>query len=413
MIGAIGGEGEGLFGIEASEEDVLDGTDGEVAITSDALGQEIGRDVTTGAAAGHDVELTVDARIQAYTEKVIDGIGDKYQPVGATAIVMNPADGDVLAMASWPPVDPTDLTDADPEQLSNLATGLTYEPGSTFKAFTVAGALEEGLVTPETTFDLPPTIQVADRTIEESHEGGFGTLSVSQILAFSSNVGAVTIGLELGEKRFDDWVHRFGFGTPTGIDFPLEEQGIVPGVKDYSGSSIGNLPIGQGLAVTPIQMMAAYAAIANGGTLRTPRLIKSIDGEDVAAGRGPSGDQRADLRRAAPDARGRARRGRHRIGGPRPRLRARRQDRNLAEGDRRDLLRQPVRRLVRRLRPGGRSEAPRRGDRGRSARAITTAAPSPHRPSGRSPSSPFRTSESRRRSRAPRCPPAAFLESRP
>ena len=283
MIGAIGGEGEGLFGIEASENDVLDGTDGEVAITSDALGQEIGRDVTTGAAAGHDVELTVDARIQAYTEKVVDGLGEKYQPVGATAIVMNPADGDVLAMASWPPVDPTDLTDADPEQLSNLATGLTYEPGSTFKAFTVAGALEEGLVKPETTFDLPPTIQVADRTIEESHEGGFGTLSVSQILAFSSNVGAVTIGLELGEKRFDDWVHRFGFGAPTGIDFPLEEQGIVPGVKDYSGSSIGNLPIGQGLAVTPIQMMAAYAAIANGGTLRTPRLIKSVDGEDVAA----------------------------------------------------------------------------------------------------------------------------------
>lgn len=281
MIGAIGGEGEGLFGIEASEDDVLDGTDGEVAITSDALGQEIGRDVTTGAAAGHDVELTVDARIQAYTETVVDGLGDKYQPVGATAIVMNPADGDVLAMASWPPVDPTDLTEADPEQLSNLATGLTYEPGSTFKAFTVAGALEEGLVTPDTTFDLPPTIQVADRTIEESHEGGFGTLSVSQILAFSSNVGAVTIGLELGAKRFDDWVHRFGFGTPTGIDFPLEEQGIVPGVKDYSGSSIGNLPIGQGLAVTPIQMMAAYAAIANGGTLRTPRLIKSVDGEDV------------------------------------------------------------------------------------------------------------------------------------
>ena len=288
LIGAIGGEGDGLFGIEASEDGVLTGADGEVAITSDALGQEIGRDVTTGAAAGQDVELTIDARIQAYTEKVLDGIGGKYQPEGATAIVMNPADGDVLAMASWPPVDPTDLADADPDQLSNLATGFTYEPGSTFKAFTIAGALEEGLVKPETTFDLPAEIQVADRTIGESHEGGFGTLSVSQILAYSSNVGAVTVGLELGPKRFDDWVHRFGFGSPTGIDFPLEEQGIVPNADEYSGSSIGNLPIGQGLAVTPMQMMEGYAAIANGGTLRTPRLIKSVDGEETPE---PEGQQ--------------------------------------------------------------------------------------------------------------------------
>jgi UDP-N-acetylmuramyl-tripeptide synthetase len=286
LIGAIGSEGQGLFGIEASKDDVLGGTDGQVAVTKDALGQEIGRDVTTGALAGHDVELTVDARIQSYTQKVLDEIGSKYQPEGATAIAMNPDDGDVLAMASWPPVDPTDLTKTDPDQLSNMATGFTYEPGSTFKAFTVAGALEEGLVTPDTTFDLPPSIQVADRTIEESHEVGYGSLTVSQILAYSSNVGAVKIGLELGKHDFDDWVHRFGFGTPTGIDYPAEEQGIVPTVDEYSGSSIGNLPIGQGLSVTPMQMMEGYAAIANGGILRTPRLVKSVDGQPVAEAAG-------------------------------------------------------------------------------------------------------------------------------
>jgi cell division protein FtsI (penicillin-binding protein 3) len=281
LIGAVGEEGDGLFGIEAAKNDILRGTDGELAITRDALGQEIGRDVTTGAAAGHDIELTIDARIQAYTEKVLDGIGSKYHPAGATAVVMNPVDGEVLAMASWPPVDPTDLSHADPDQLSNMATGFTYEPGSTFKAFTVAGALEDGLVKPETTFDLPAEIQVADRTIGESHDGGFGTLTVAQILAFSSNVGAVTIGLELGKERFDEWVHKFGFGSQTGIDFPMEEQGIVPTADEYSGSSIGNLPIGQGLSVTPMQMMEGYAAIANGGTLRAPQLIKSVDGEDV------------------------------------------------------------------------------------------------------------------------------------
>lgn len=280
MIGAVGAEGEGLWGIEAAQDDVLGGTDGEVAITKDALGQEIGRDVLTGAEAGHDVQLTIDGRIQAYTEAVLSDVGEKYDAEGATAIVMDPEDGEILAMASWPPVDPDDLDDADGDLLTNMATGYTYEPGSTFKAFTVAGALEDGTVKPQTTFELPASIQVADRTIEEAHEGtGYGTLDVGGILAFSSNVGTVMIGQEMGATRFDEWVRRFGFGQPTGIDYPGEEMGIVPAVEDYSGSSIGNLPIGQGLSVTPLQMMAGYAAIANGGTLRVPRLIQSVDGE--------------------------------------------------------------------------------------------------------------------------------------
>ena len=281
LIGAIGDDGQGLFGVEQSENDVLAGTDGEVAITKDALGQEINRDVVTGTAAGHDVQLTIDGRIQSYTEKVLGEIGDKYMPEDATAIVMDPTDGDVLAMASWPPVDPSDLSDADPDQLTNMATGFTYEPGSTFKAFTVAGALQDGLVKPETTFDVPPEIKVADRTIGESHEVGYRTLSVSDILAQSSNVGTVMIGQELGDREFGSWVSKFGFGSPTGIDYPAEEQGIVPTPKEYSGSSIGNLPIGQGLSVTPMQMMEGYAAIANGGILRTPRLIESVDGNPV------------------------------------------------------------------------------------------------------------------------------------
>jgi len=161
-----------------------------------------------------------------------------------------------------------------------------YEPGSTFKPFTVAGALSEKIITPETTFELGSSIQVADRTINEAHDGGGGVLTTAQILAQSSNVGAVTIGLRLGAKKFDQWVHRFGFGTPTGVDLAGEQGGIVPGVKDYSGSSMGNLPIGQGLAVTPMQMAAAYAAIANGGILRTPRILASIGGRPVVESRG-------------------------------------------------------------------------------------------------------------------------------
>src|SRR4029079_2899133 len=202
----------------------------------------------------HDVQLTIDGRIQSYTEKVLRDIGDKYMPEDATAIVMDPTDGDVLARASWPPVDPNDLSDADPDQLTNMATGFTYEPGSTFKAFTVAGALQDGLVKPETTFDVPPEIKVADRTIGESHPVGYRTLSVADILAQSSNVGTVMIGQELGDNEFGRWVSKFGFGQHTGIDYPGEELGIVRSPHESSASSIGTLPIGQGLSVTPMQM---------------------------------------------------------------------------------------------------------------------------------------------------------------
>jgi cell division protein FtsI/penicillin-binding protein 2 len=179
-------------------------------------------------------------------------------------------------MANWPPVDPSDLSEVSNEDLLNKATEFNYEPGSTFKAFTVAAALEENLVTPTTEFTLPPTIQVADRTIEDAEERGTETLSVGRILAQSSNVGAVTIGLRVGAEKFSRWINRFGFGTRTGIQFPGEESGIVPSLDQYSGSTMGNLPMGQGLAVTPLQMVAGYTAIANGGMLKPPQLIKRV-----------------------------------------------------------------------------------------------------------------------------------------
>ena len=186
---------------------------------------------------------------------------------------MDPRNGEVLAMANWPRVDANKIGEAPEYARVNRAVGFTYEPGSTFKAFTVAGAMEEGLVTPRTQFTIGPTIQVADRTIGEAHDGGGGTLTVADIIAQSSNVGTVTIGLKMGTQKFDAWVRRFGFSEPTGIDLPGEEAGIVPTVDAYSGSSIGNLPIGQGLSVTPIQMAYGYSAIANHGIAHTPHVI--------------------------------------------------------------------------------------------------------------------------------------------
>jgi cell division protein FtsI (penicillin-binding protein 3) len=275
LIGAVGTENQGLTGLEASQEEVLRGPDGERQITRDALGEEISRETLAAPGTGDDLRLTIDAALQAHTEEVLAGVGQTYTPKGATAIVMDPDTSEILALANWPPSDPADVGSASDREILNRATGFTYEPGSTFKAFTVAGALEDDLVTPSTTFTLGPTIKVADRVIEESHEGGGGTLTVADILAQSSNVGAVTIGLELGDVRFDHWVRRFGFGEPTGVAIPGEERGILLEPEEYSGSTMGNMPLGQGLSVTPMQMMAAYAAIANGGVLRGPRVLYS------------------------------------------------------------------------------------------------------------------------------------------
>ncbi len=279
LIGAVGIDNQGLTGLEQSDEDILGGNDGKQEIVHDAAGDPIRFETVKPASTGEDIRLTIDAAIQSQTEQALADAGQAYSAKGATAVVMDPRNGEVLAIANWPGFDPADVGSATPDELANRATGFTYEPGSTFKAFTVAAALEEGTVKPSTSFDLPPKIKVADRVIEESHPRPRVTLTVADILAQSSNVGAVTIGLGVGAEAFDHWIHEFGFDDPTGIDYPAEERGIVPSLDEYSGSTMGNLPIGQGLSVTPMQMAAAYSAIANGGTLRTPRLVEQVGGE--------------------------------------------------------------------------------------------------------------------------------------
>ncbi len=285
-IGAVGDENQGLTGLEQGDDSVLAGSDGERRIVNDALGEPIRLETVNEADDGEDLRLTLDPAIQKYAEQALAEVGEAYSPKGATAIVMNPRNSQLLAVANWPPVDPEDLEHADPDDLLNRATGFTYEPGSTFKAFTVSAALEEKLVTPESTFTLPPQLHVADRIIEDAEARPTVTLSVAEILAHSSNVGAATIGLRLGAEKFSRWINRFGFGRPTGVQLPAEEQGLVLPLDEYSGSTMGNLPIGQGLGVTPMQMIAGYAAIANGGYLRPPQLVEQVGDEAVHEPRG-------------------------------------------------------------------------------------------------------------------------------
>jgi cell division protein FtsI/penicillin-binding protein 2 len=286
VLGVVGVDGEGRSGLEYARDAVLRGSDGKRRIVKDALGQPIVVQDTKRAKPGRDIQLTLDADLQAKVEDVLSRVGQSWQPKGATAVVMDPHSGKVLALANWPRVDANDLGGAPAYAAQNRAVGFNYEPGSTFKAFTVAGALQDKAVDPQEYFHLPPSITVADREIKEAHDRGTVDLTTAQILKTSSNVGTVRIGLRLGAERFDHWVRAFGFGRPTGIELAGEERGQVLRLDQYSGSSMGNLPIGQGESVTPIQLATAYAAIANGGIMRRPRLIDRVGGVATPQPRG-------------------------------------------------------------------------------------------------------------------------------
>jgi cell division protein FtsI (penicillin-binding protein 3) len=280
VVGSVHGSGNGAGGIEYQYDSALRGMGGVRRVVSDAKGQAISIDDLRAAVPGQTVALTIDSALQQQVERVLAQVGSQYSPKSATAIAVDPHTGAILALANWrSTTDPS----AGPD---DLAIGLNYEPGSTFKAITVAGALQDGLVTPNTQFDIPPVLQFADRQIHDAEVHGYETLNVAGILQKSSNIGADLIGRKLGAQRFDYWVHRFGFGQDTGVDLPGEQRGIVLRSWQYSGSSMANLPFGQGESVTPMQMVAAYDAIANGGVLRPPHVVQSIGGKPTPVPRG-------------------------------------------------------------------------------------------------------------------------------
>jgi len=289
VLGVLGTEGNGLSGLELSDNAILRGQAGERHVVSDARGQAISVTDVHREQSGAQLTLTLDANIQQRSEDVLAAVGRVFHPKDATAIVMNPNTGSVLAMANWPALDrahPPSSSEALEQSLENRAVSFDYEPGSTFKVVTVSGALESGVITPTTTFAIPDQIQVANRVIHDAEEHPEETLTAGEILAQSSNVGAIKIGALLGPERFNQWVHKYGFGAPTGINLPSQEIGRVLAPSEYSGSSMGNLPIGQGEMVTPIQMAAAYSTIANGGILRPPYVIQAVNGRAQPAPRG-------------------------------------------------------------------------------------------------------------------------------
>ncbi len=281
VLGYAGVDNNGLSGLELGLDRQLTGTPGSETIVRDPFGRAIDIENILPAIAGKSVFLTLDHTIQANAEQVLRATIAKWGAKSATAIVLDPRTGNVLAMAEAPGYDANEFPHAALRGLQrNHAVSDVYEPGSVFKVVTIAGALSDGLVTPETRFNLPYSIQVADRVIHDAELRGTETMSVAQILQRSSNVGAITIAKLLGKQRLLYWIERFGFGKPTGIDFPGEVAGLLP--SHWWGSTIGNVPIGQGVSITAIQLASVYAAIANGGVWRQPHLVDHVQGEKSA-----------------------------------------------------------------------------------------------------------------------------------
>ncbi len=282
VLGYAGVDNKGLAGLEVGLDHELEGRPGKETVVRDPFGRTIDVISSTPERPGRDVFLTLDHTIQANVESVLRSTVARSHAVGGTAIVLDPTSGGVLAMAVAPGFDANDFPQVPYSLQRNRAVTDTYEPGSTFKVVTYAAALADGVVTPNSTFTLAPTIKVADRVIGEAESRQTETMSVAEMLARSSNIGTITLAELLGKDRLGRWIDRFGFGRSTGIDFPGESPGIALPVDRWSGSTIGNVPIGQGIAVTPIQMAAAYGALANHGIWVQPHLVDHVRGKTPA-----------------------------------------------------------------------------------------------------------------------------------
>jgi cell division protein FtsI (penicillin-binding protein 3) len=279
VVGFAGTENKGLAGMELLYDGQLSGRPGSETIVRDPAGHTLKTVSQKLPTSGKDVRLTLDSEIQYTAEKVLEKTLRQTAGKWAVSIVMDPRTGEIYAMAN--------VTDKgfhgfgkDPEADKNRAVTDVYEPGSIFKLVTISGALADGTITPKEKFHLPPTLKVADRTINESHPRGYVDYTVREILQWSSNVGAVTIGMKMGKEGMAGWIGDYGFGRPTGVQFPGEAGGIVPPVEDWSDSSIGNIPMGQGIAVTALQMASAFSTVAANGIQVKPRLIKQVGKEE-------------------------------------------------------------------------------------------------------------------------------------
>lgn len=290
VLGFTNIDGVGQEGLEKKYDSVLKGLPGRIIMETDPYRREMPYNISDYIAPvnGDDIVLTIDEKIQLYVEKALENAIKTYKAKDATAIVMDPTTGEILAMASKPDFNPNNPRDmqglssfSDVMKLwSNRAVTFTYEPGSIFKIVTASAALQEGLINDKTSFYCPGFKIVADRRIKCWRTQGHGTETFAQILQNSCNVGFMDLGEELGRDKLYKYINAFGFGKPTGIDVNFEESGYKRQVNKVGPVELANLSFGQGISVTPIQMVAAAAAIANDGKLVEPHIVKQIQSTD-------------------------------------------------------------------------------------------------------------------------------------
>jgi len=286
VLGGVDIDSDGIAGIERAYQDQLSGEPGHLIVERDPAGRTIpaGRHQVDPARPGDDLILTIDRGLQYEVESILQAQIGTTGAQGGIAIVSNPETGEILAMANQETDPATGIIHNSSE---DRAVTANYEPGSVNKVITLAAALEEGLVTPDQVISVPPTLQVADHTYSDHHPGN---LTVTDILAESSNVGTIKIAQMLRPERVDEYLRRFGFGRDTGLGLPHEENGQVLPLDDWSGTSIGSIPLGQGISVTALQMLFAYNVIANDGVYVAPSLVAATRDSEGERHDTPAGD---------------------------------------------------------------------------------------------------------------------------
>lgn len=274
VLGYVGVDNEGLGGIEYYYDKKIKGIPGRFFIEVDARRRGFGRRENSRS-SGHDAILTIDENIQYIAQKALNSAMERTGADVGTAIVMNPHNGEILALANAPDFNPNRYKLFDPNTWKDHAVQSIYEPGSTFKIITVSAALAEGLTTPDEVIDCQNgSIVIAGHTIHDHDR--YGLLTVSQIIAKSSGVGTIKLGLRLGEERMYHYIRAFGFGAPTGIDLPGEAKGIAREPHHWSKISIGAISFGQEIGVTSLQMLRAFSTLANDGVAVRPSITKAI-----------------------------------------------------------------------------------------------------------------------------------------
>jgi len=287
VLGFVDVDEHGLGGMEYEYDNLIRGKGEKIVVMADARQQKFDGSESRQD-PGESVVLTLDEKIQYIAERELAAVIQKVHAPAGSVIVQDPNTGAILALANWPKFNPNSATSVPTEARMDRAVSSIYEPGSTFKLVTLAAAFDQNLIRPDEVFNCENgSIVVAGHRIHDHKK--YGDLTVAEILANSSDVGAIKIALKLGPPRFNEYIHAFGFGSPSGVDLPGESRGLVQRLEHWGSFSIGSISMGQEVGVTPLQMINAVSAVANGGLLYKPRVVEEMRrGEQVLALEGPS-----------------------------------------------------------------------------------------------------------------------------